>query len=441
MHALLHLFGLSDNFAFMFCRLTSTDYSVTVRNPPPDAYDPDMWRDFFEQFADKQVTVVTVALNNRQLLDKLIVRRILCNELRVKLPKNTEMDDEDMVRSAVAKLIQERDSEKQGILKRIVKCTILPILHKANLFLPAEKLVDKLFTLTNEIKELQAKEYQVSSVFVTFETEEGQRAALEALSVGKLDLMMQNKAKVAPSAVFHGRVLKVVETTEPSAVRWREQGTSTLERNVMRAVNLMITMAMVSLSGYLVSLTRTQYGPFTAGILVSGFNSVIPMIVKILMIIEPHRTEGSYQTSLYMKITLFRWINTAILIKLITPFTNTVTDGDKHLIKSIHALLWSELWLSPVLRLLDVTGNLKKHIIAPRSRTQEQMNMWFQGTTYNLGERYTDMTKILFVCFFYCALFPSSFFFGSIILVLQYYVSGTTVFVIVFAVHVSNNLC
>ena len=50
------------------------------------------------------------------------------------------------------------------------------------------------------------------------------------------------------------------------------------------------------------------------------------------------------------------------------------------------------------------------------------MNLSFQGTFYNLGERYTDFTKILFVVFFYSALFPAGFFLGFLILVFQYIV-------------------
>lgn len=67
--------------------------------------------------------------------------------------------------------------------------------------------------------------------------------------------------------------------------------------------------------------------------------------------------------------------------------------------------------------------NAKKHLLAPRARTQEQMNHFFQGTYYNLGERYTDLTKILFLVFVYSPLFPAAFFFGSAILFVQYYVS------------------
>jgi hypothetical protein len=35
-------------------KLTATDYSIVIKNPPKDAYDPDEWRDFFAQFAEKQ---------------------------------------------------------------------------------------------------------------------------------------------------------------------------------------------------------------------------------------------------------------------------------------------------------------------------------------------------------------------------------------------------
>lgn len=46
------------------------------------------------------------------------------------------------------------------------------------------------------------------------------------------------------------------------------------------------------------------------------FNSVIPIVVKILMLFERHQTEGGFQSSLYLKITLFRWVNTAIALQV-----------------------------------------------------------------------------------------------------------------------------
>jgi hypothetical protein len=113
------------------------------------------------------------------------------------------------------------------------------------------------------------------------------------------------------------------------------------------------------------------------------------------------------------------------------------------MIPTISALLVSEVWLSPLMRLSDYTSNIKKHILAPRARSQEEMNSWFNGSWFQLGERYTvsfcailyfsrfgsshivfslqDFTKILFVVFFYSAVFPAGFFFGFIILATQYY--------------------
>jgi hypothetical protein len=384
--------------------LCETYQTLVVRNPPKDAYNPDDWRDFFSQFADKQVTGVTVALDNHVLVRKLVERRIHMRNLRLALPRGIPLEDETAVREAVARIVLERQSEPQGCLVRCFGCLVLPILNYFNMLLPVEKLADKVFALRDEINELQKSKYDVASVFVTFETEEGQRAALSAMSTGKLTSMMNNTNAVTPSIVFKGHVLRVREPTEPSSVRWLDLGASTIRKVLGRVLNFCITLLLVSAAGWVVAAIRRKKA-WIVGPVVSVFNSIIPLIIKILMIFERHTSEGSFQSSLYLKITLFRWINTAVLTKVITPFTSTVSPGPLDVLPQINAILWSELWLVPSLRLLDLWGNIQKHVFAPRSRTQEVMNSFFQGTYYNLGERYTDMTKVLFVCFFYSSLY------------------------------------
>jgi len=367
---------------------------------------------------------VTIALNNEKLVQRLVWRRIHRKNLRLKLPKTVNIDNEDVVREAVAQFAKERDVEPRGCMRKLFDCLVLPILRIFGMFLSAETLVDKIYSLTEEIKELQNEKYDATQVFVTFETEEGQRAALTALSVGRFDIMRNNTANIPPSAIFRDRVLKVGEPTEPDSVRWLDLSTKFLSRMMWRIINLALTVGMVSGAGWLV--TKVRYNAklaFSSAILVSTFNSTIPQVVKILMMFEKHHTQGSYQTSLYLKITLFRWVNTALLTKLLTSFQNTLFDRDRDVISQIAAIMTSELWLTPTLKLLDIFGNFKKHLLAPRARTQEEMNLSFQGTPYNLGERYTDLTKVLFVCFFYSALMPTTFFFGAAILVVQYYVS------------------
>ena len=76
--------------------------------------------------------------------------------------------------------------------------------------------------------------------------------------------------------------------------------------------------------------------------------------------------------------------------------TSTLGQESNDLLPTIYAILLADVWLSPLLRMSDWLTNIKKHILAPRARTQEEMNLWFQGTYYNIGERYTVS---IFICF------------------------------------------
>lgn len=112
------------------------------------------------------------------------------------------------------------------------------------------------------------------------------------------------------------------------------------------------------------------------------------------------------------KITVFRWVNTAIIPVLIIPLTNVLSAGSRDLIPTIASVLIFDLYLTPLLQLADPYGFLKKHFLAPRfSKTQAQMNSYFLGTPFNIAERYTDLTKMMFLCFYYSVLYPAGEFF------------------------------
>lgn len=282
------------------------------------------------------------------MLRKLIARREARTLLRLQLPKKTDMDDEDLVRTLVAQLVRDQEAEPKGCIGWIISC-VTPILNLFGMLLPPDKLVDKVFRLTEEIKELQKEVYNVVKVYVTFETEEAQRTALDSLSIGKFDAVMNNTANIPSNAIFHDRVLKVEEPCEPSAVRWMDLGAGTFRRLIFRGVNLGITVALITLAIVIVDSVRSSQGSTAAAILVTLLNSTVPQILKLLMIFERHSTEGGYQTSLYLKITLFRWMNTAILTKLITPVIGTLTESNTSILPTINSILWSELWLTPTL--------------------------------------------------------------------------------------------
>jgi hypothetical protein len=79
------------------------------------------------------------------------------------------------------------------------------------------------------------------------------------------------------------------------------------------------------------------------------------------------------------------------------------------------------MFKSPVTQLLDVSGNIYRHVLGPRAPDQRRMDVYFQGTAYLLSERYSDMTNVLFMTFYYAAIFPAGFFFAAITLTVHYW--------------------
>lgn len=150
-------------------------------------------------------------------------------------------------------------------------------------------------------------------------------------------------------------------------------------------------------------------------------NSVIPIIVKLLTSFEKHYREDDVQKSLYVKITLFRWVNTAVITRMFTPLLATIGEDSIDLIYTVSALMISEMFISPLLRYLDFGSIVKRHFLAPRAKTEEELFNCFNGGKYNLAERFTDYTKVLLLCTFYSAFYPPIYFLGACILFLQYW--------------------
>jgi len=159
-----------------------------------------------------------------------------------------------------------------------------------------------------------------------------------------------------------------------------------------------------------------------AAVAISVFNTIFPMFAKAMTNFESHPSESEKQRSLYIKISAFRWVNTAIVMTIITPFTSTITAGKEHLLYSVYAIFFSEVFTSSIIQVLDIGGFVQRHFSAPRAPNQERMNMCFRGTDYDLAERYTAVTKILFLTFSYSTLFPAGFFFCSAALLVNFYI-------------------
>jgi hypothetical protein len=151
------------------------------------------------------------------------------------------------------------------------------------------------------------------------------------------------------------------------------------------------------------------------------FNQITPRVVRLLTSYESHPNESAASGSNYIKMTVFRWVNTAIIYYIITPFTDTIQNG-AYLIESVYTMLLFDVLLTPTLGPLDIAGNFMRHYFGPRAQSQRLMNLNFKAAKYDIGELETNITRVLFFALFYSTIFPLGYFMAGIVFLFAYIV-------------------
>jgi len=288
------------------------------------------------------------------------------------------------------------------------KCSPAPCWKKLFCFASdAKVIVNAIYKEDELIQKLSQKKYNVSKVFVTFETQYSQRQVLRELSVTKGDKLR-----------FEGITLKVSRPTEPCDIRWDDLSDSRIAQFARRFVTVVISFALLAAASLFVIYVRGK-SILLAPVAITLLNILSPAIVSVLTSFESHPSETSNTTSRYLKLTMFRWMFTAVLTIFVTPFTETLQDGES-LIFAISIQFFLDLVRLPLLQLLNIVGNLKRHVLGPRAKNQRHMNAYFQGDNFDIGERYTEVTRILFLACFYGTIYPVAFFFTYMILTMMY---------------------
>jgi len=432
---------------------TASDYSIKVNNPPNDALDPDEWEQFFSKFG--KVAYCTVAINNAMLLQKLASHKKIRKQLAQKLPADCDIWDSEHV---------------EKILDALPPAWNLPLLPSApGLWLKLQKL-------KTEIADLCGQQYMPSSIYVTFDTERAQRDALHTLSASKLSLWknkidtsrfdkktnqmivnekvenarlpdqfwealgddeetrdmtitLQQLGTLEDTLCFRGtHVLNVKESCEPTDVRWMDLQVSYKIRMLQFMATTAAVICFMTWSFFFIArLNEDDSASSVIPIFIAVTNILVPKICEFINKYESHSTEGARQASLYVKVALFRWFNSAIALLLVMGFTNTISfspsNGRDNLNQAIYNLIFAELFTIPIIKLTDIMGIVRKHILAPRAADQDEMNSYFVGGKFELQERYCDMTKVVFVSLFYSSILPSSLFLGALALMIHFAVA------------------
>ena len=153
-------------------------------------------RTFFAELTDENrgPKIITIALNNGELLRLHCIHRKLMDKLEQRISPNIDYSFlKDVVKSS-------RNEEDMNIL------------HEAE-------------SIESDIRKMRDEmEFHVSAVFATFETENEQRQVLKKFSTG---LLVAFGLKAPPSSLplfRNDTPLLVTEPGEPSSIRWIDLG-------------------------------------------------------------------------------------------------------------------------------------------------------------------------------------------------------------------------
>jgi len=395
---------------------TSTDYSIEVTNPPRDAYDPEVWKEFFSQFTcdGRPITLCTIVLDNSELLEALISRRKYMNALMYMIHDEIEIDISDP--------LKRRQNVDNIFLRNSRKKFWKWPLTLFGLCLDEHELLDKIEQKEKEIIKLQRQQYNVKKVFVTFETEVCQRNALTALDTSQININHNRTKYVPPSTVFCGRILSIKEPAEPHAVRFLDISSPNYYEAMTKKILLSHGLyAIFLVFDVVIVIIMTLKGPLIGGATVSFMNCLLFEVCLMLNKIEMFSNEGDKEKALSFKTVLLRWINYGFIIPFITPFVQFLGIEYYSLLPRISSIYISHLFVLPLYRLSNLLPNFRMHYLAPRAKTQDGMNMYFGGYPYYLADRYTEFTTIILLCLMFSSIFPFAFFLVSINLFVTYF--------------------
>ena len=387
---------------------TAQDYSIVIRNPPPDATNPEEWKQFFDnKFGPSvHVTCCTVAKDNFLLLRALVRRRELLQKLKWTLPPGSCLKITSLLD------LSQCAQDARSLLAKM-KALVLP---------GVPELVSQLVEANQLIEKLSELNFPATRVFITFETEAAQRKVLSLLSVGSKAIRRNDVMKVTShDHLFRSNlVLNVKEADEPSTIRWQDLGDRFYERFLRMLMTTYAWACSMALVAFIVRLCSHRSAKFAA-YAIAFFNIAFPEFAKLLVNYESHPSESRRQSSMFIKIVAFRWINTAIIVYMITPFASTLSSGNDNILDGVCEIFLAEIVTTNLIKLVDPGGIYKRHYKAPRAKSQEEMNSFMRGEEWNLAERYTNMSKIVFLTLWYSSIFPIGFLYCALALSINYF--------------------
>lgn len=362
---------------------TASDYSIIVHDPPVDAFDPEEWRAYFSPYGE--VVAVSVCLDNGDLLERLARRKQL-KEVIESMPNE-----------------QYRPGKLSPAYRWLLNA--LGVGRDKIYYLEQYKRNEM------ELAGFLGHNYQVSRVFVSFNTQNANRKAIGTLQQGTLPAALDIAIGLTDDQLFRAgtddaQVLKLEEAPEPLEIIFMNTGLASPEQRSMQKLVMLLFLAGFMYAEFaLIMFLEESSAPWAAGLVITFANSVVPEMLHVLSnIFEVYEVVGEEVESTYNKISLFRYFNTVIIIHLITDWHLQL---DQEHLQKVQTILVFDAFLTPFLYAFNFAHLLNRYVMAHFASNELALAHVLSGARVRMSDRYSNVAKTMFVGLFYLPLIPT----------------------------------
>ena len=399
-------------------RQTAQDYSIVVVNPLPE-HNIQSYKDHFAQFGEiMMITMISTG----------------CGRVLKSLAKHDKAKRE-------SEYLRLRMAEK-GRGDEVNDSASDTFKQKMGLGLDQGYWKRHLDKSEEELKWNLGASEEPAKVYIAFNTERAQRDCLHYYSRGRIGRFCSQMM----GGDIDNRI--VMEAPEPSDIIW--EGTGTSSWNIFKGqfysylgagfILLISVLVLYSIGSTNSSPPAPVPGLFNSSVppnpppaakainsfiatasavFVACLNSSLPMIMKMFCAHEVHISKSQQQVSMLNKLMFVRMANTGLIIFFVARNSEILSLTT---LKKVQNILIADLVTTNVLRLMDPYTWIMRYYFGKSAITQAKLNSYWNGAAWNLGERYTDIMKTIFVSLSFLQILPTGIWITGSCLAITYWI-------------------
>lgn len=202
--------------------------------------------------------------------------------------------------------------------------------------------------------------------------------------------------------------LDIEEPTEPGNICWENIEIPAWERNILRLFSIPLS-GLTLLGAYLLIEAASKEDQVVSAVTIGLIDVALPYIYQSITYFECHLDVDDKLGSL-----LFKLVPARVLTSVFFKYTGKLKWDEYLNTRNILDIMYIQLatcFASPIFSFLDLYNLTKKYIFAPIfSKSQRDYNGYWKGSEWDLAERYSSLSKVIFVTLFYSLLIPLSYF-------------------------------